>query len=391
MPNKLERLTSEVGFPIACIGITKDNEIVLGGGGGAGRSGAVFTIESHNLKSANELVLSSDEDAPTCLAIHPTERALVSSINASKEAIKKGENKNSRVFELKKKGIKAGKSTMTVCSTSDFDYQRCVGFDPTGRLFAGGSTNGTLAVIQYPQLTPAFPFIEASGEINDVGFNYSGKWLAVATNDELKIVQAKTGKLVQTIDNPHTTSGAKAVFRFARFGQGKEPLKSFPQYQQQDAKTDTGIEMKDVLYTVMNTKSRKQAYVALWDTRAWRRIATRPVCNSAITTFALSESGRLFAFATASLSIVVCDAHSLRVLLRIPAAHGFAITALAFDKEEEYLISGSADETCTVTRLPDRWPTAFDGVVEFTIANLQTIILLLVVVLAVLAALWMRR
>ncbi|KAJ2858763.1 hypothetical protein FB639_005901, partial [Coemansia asiatica] len=352
---------------------------------------AVFAIESQKLKPVNELVLSSEEDAPTCLAVHPTEKILVSSINAGKEKIKKGENKNSRVFELKKKNIKAGKSTMTVCSTSDFDYQRCMSFDPTGKLFAGGSTNGTLAVIQYPQLTPAFPFIEASDEINDVSFNHSGKWLAVATNNELKIVQARSGKLVQTIDNAHTTSGTQAVFRFTMFGQAKDPLASFSQYQQQKEKSNAAtIEMKDVLYTVMNTKSRKQAYIALWDTRVWKRIATRPVCNSAITTFALSESGRLLAFATASLSIVVCDAHSLRVLLRIPAAHSFAITALAFDKEEEYLISGSADETCSVTRLPDSWPTAFDSVVEFTIANLQAIIVVLVLILAVFAALWMR-
>ncbi|KAJ1865085.1 hypothetical protein LPJ73_000109 [Coemansia sp. RSA 2703] len=387
---KLERFTSEVGFPIGCIGVTQNNEIVLGGGGGAGRSGvknklSVYSIDSKGrmLKPVCELVLSSDEDAPTCLAVHPKERVLVSSINRGMGHITKGENANLRVFELKKKSIKEGKATMTVCSTNDFDYQKCVVFDPSGKLVAGGSTNGTLAVLNYPQLTHAFPFIEAADEVNDLDFNSSGKWLTVATDDELKVVSTKNGSLVQTIDNPHTTSGTSAVFRFARFGHSKGVLSGLNQQ-------GTVVDIKNVLYTVMNTRTRKQAYIAIWDTQTWTRLTTRPVCNSAITTFALSRDGKLLAFATASLSIVICDARTLRVLLRIPAAHSFAITALAFDRDTKYLISGSADESCQVTVLPDQWPTAFDAVAEIIMSNLQTFIVLLVIVFAIMAALYMR-
>ncbi|KAJ1884738.1 hypothetical protein LPJ66_010461 [Kickxella alabastrina] len=388
MPSKLEQFTSEVGFPIGCIGITQNNEVVLGGGGGAGRSGvknklAVYTIEKTGLKSVSELVLSSSEDAPTSLALHPKEKVLATSINASKAQIEKGENNNCRLFELKKKSIKAGKSTQSVCSTSDYDYQRCSAFDPSGKLLAGGSTNGTLSVIQYPQLVPAFPFIEASDEINDVDFNLSGKWLAVTTDKELKVISAKDGSVVQTIDNPHTAKGTSAVFRFAKFGRSKGS-KEFTALQ-------TRIELKDVLYTVLNTRSRKQAYIAMWDTNKWERLVTRPVCNSAITTFALSKSGRLLAFATASLQICICDAHTLRVLMRIHNAHGFAITVLAFDAEEKCLISGSADETCQVIVIPDKWPSATDAVVQFAVANLQAIIVVLVLMLGVLVSLALRN
>ncbi|KAJ1725226.1 hypothetical protein LPJ53_000555 [Coemansia erecta] len=386
---KLERFTSEVGFPIGCIGVTQNNEVILGGGGGAGRSGVknklgVYSVDSKAkmLKPVCELVLSSDEDAPTCLAVHPKDRVLISSVNRGTGHIKKGENTNLRAFELKKKSIKEGKAAMTVCSTSDFDYQKCVVFDPSGKLVAGGSTNGTLSVLSYPQLTPAFPFIEAADEVNDVDFSSSGKWLAVATDDELKVVSTKNGSLVQTIDNPHTTSGTQAVFRFARFGHSKGVLSGL---NRQDV-----VDIKNVLYTVMNTRTRKQAYIAIWDTQTWARLTTRPVCNSAITTFTMSRDGRLLAFATASLSIVVCDAHSLRVLLRIPAAHSFAITALAFDRDARYLVSGSADESCHVTVLPDRWPTALDAVAEIIMNNLQTVIVILVIVFAILTALYMR-
>ncbi|KAJ2048203.1 hypothetical protein H4S04_003976 [Coemansia sp. S16] len=386
MAHRAKRLTTEVGFPISCIGVTLGNEVVLGGGGGPGRSGvknklAVYSIDSAGLelKKVSEAILSSEEDAPTCLAVHPNEKIVVSSINTCKDAIQKGNNSNCRVFELSKKSIKAtGKAAKTICSTSDYDYQKCIAIDALGKLVAGGSTDGTLAVVQYPSLRQAFPYVEAAGEVNDVDFNASGKWLAVVTDSELKVVSTKDGSLVQNIDGPHTASGQPAVFRFAKFGAGNK------------SKLKSGTELKNVLYTVLNTKSRKLAYIAMWDTKKWSRIATRPVCQSAITTFALSPSGKLLAVATASLQIAICDAHTLKVLMRIPAAHSFAITALAFDRDDKHLISGSADETCQVLKLPETWPNAFDNVADLVMANLQAVIITIVLLIAILVALLVR-
>ncbi|KAJ1765653.1 hypothetical protein IW140_006407 [Coemansia sp. RSA 1813] len=372
MPTKLERSTENVGFPIGCIGVTQSNEIVLGGGGGTGRSGV-----RNKLVLTHELELSSEEDAPTCLATNPKGKTIISSINRSDDDIKEGLNKNCRVFTVTKKSINAGKVANTICSTSDYDYQKSITFDPSGKLVASGSTDGTLAVLQYPSLHPAFPFVDAANEINDVCFNAEGKWLSVVTNDELKILTAKTGALVQTIDNPHTSSGQPAVFRFARFGSEKGALRF------NTGAKSSATKLKDALYTVLNTKTRKQAYIAVWNTRTWKRIATRPVCNSAITTFAISSDGTLLAFATASLQIGICDAHSLRVLARIQNAHGFAITALAFDNTGKHLISGSADETCQIIRIPDVWPTAFETFSTVVRDNIQTIIMIFVLLLAI--------
>ncbi|KAJ2402285.1 hypothetical protein GGI23_000820 [Coemansia sp. RSA 2559] len=372
MTNTLERSTENVGFPIGCIGVTRDNEIVLGGGGGTGRSGVRNKLVL-KLKRSHELELSNEEDAPTCLAVNPKGKTIVSSINMSDDTIKKGANKNCRIFTVTKKDISAGKAANTICSTSDYDYQKSIAFDAAGKLVASGSTDGTLAVLLYPSLHPAFPFVEAAGEINDVCFNAQGKWLAVATNDELKILSAKTGALVQTIDNPHTSSGQSAVFRFARFGSEKGTLRL----------NSSRTKLKDALYTVLNTKSRKQAYIAVWNTVSWKRIATRPVCNSAITTFAMSGDGALLAFATASLQISICDAHSLRVLARIQNAHAFAITALAFDSSGKFLVSGSADETCQVIRIPAKWPTAIESFSAMFHDNIQTIIMVFVLLVAI--------
>ncbi|KAJ2552486.1 hypothetical protein EV175_003291 [Coemansia sp. RSA 1933] len=389
MTTKLNHSTENVGFPIGCISVTQANEIVLGGGGGTGRSGvrnklAVYSIDtgSNRLKRTHELELSSEEDAPTCLAASPKGKGIVSSINQSDADIKRGANKNCRAFTVAKKAISAGKAASTICSTSDYDYQKAIAFDPAGKLVASGSTDGTLAVLQYPSLHPAFPFVDAASEINDVCFSTNGKWLAASTNAELRIIASKTGSLVQTIDNPHTASGQPAVFRFARFGSavGKVRIRS----------AGPAVRLKDVLYTVLNTKSRKQAYIAMWNTTSWTRIATRVVGNSAITTFAISSDGSLLAFATASLQIAICDARSLRVLTRIQNAHAFAITALAFDNHGKYLVSGSADETCHVFVIPSKWPTVLETVSVAVHDNIQSIIMVFVLLLAIALSFYVR-
>ncbi|PIA16740.1 WD40 repeat-like protein [Coemansia reversa NRRL 1564] len=386
MVKQLERTSLEVGIPISCIGVTQSNDVVFGGGGGPGRSGvqnklAVYRIDDKNeLVKANELVLSSDEDAPTCLAIHPKENALVCSVNASKEQIKKGENNNCRLYALDKdSSVKPGNTAMTICSSTDMDYQRCIAFSPSGKLIAGGATNGTLAVVENPSLCRAFPYVEATDEINDVDFNESSAWLVAATDAELKVLSTKDGSLVKSIEDPHTSSGARAVFRFARFGRGKGTLR-----------TGSQVKRSSLLYTVLNTRSRKGAYIVQWDTDKWTRTATRFAAHSPITTFALSYNGELLAFATASLQIAICDAHSLKVLMRIKDAHTFAITALAFDKENRRLISGSADESCRVFVLPDTWPTPADIAVAFAKDHIQIIAMVLALLIAIVAAFSMR-
>ncbi|KAI9473034.1 quinon protein alcohol dehydrogenase-like superfamily [Coemansia mojavensis] len=370
---KLERQrhTAKVGFPVACIGITPSNQVVLGGGGGPGRSGvqnklAVYSIGDAGLQQQSELVLKSDEDAPTCLAVHPKEGALVASINGTSSDIQAGSSRNLRVFALAKGRIRAGKATKTICSSDQMDYQKCIRFSSAGSMVAGGATDGTLSVVKYPSLKPVSAFVGAADEINDVDFGEQDRWLAAATDAEIKVLLVADSSTVKSIRDPRTASGERAVFRFARFGTGKA----------------------DVLFTVLNTRSRKSCYVVQWDTKTWARIGTRRVAHSAATTFAMSHGGDLLAVATASLQICVCDARTLKVLLRIPAAHSFAITALAFDKDDRRLVSASADETCQAIVLPEAWPTAVDRLAGYARDHSQLLAVLLAALLAVLVALF---
>ncbi|KAJ2250572.1 hypothetical protein GGH97_000630 [Coemansia sp. RSA 475] len=372
MPNPAHRYTVNVGFPVGCIGVTHENKIVLGGGGGPGRSGVQNKLSIYSLDDSSaslnlnaELVLSSDEDAPTCLAMHPKDKTFVCSINASAAEIKQGKNQNCRMFSYTKTKITKTKQAPSVGSTSDVDYQKCIAMSESGKMVVGGATDGTLSVVHVPALRPVFPFIDARSEINDVGFSNDEKWLVAATDSELRVLSTTNAELVRRIDDPRISGGERAVFRFARFGQ-----------------TNT-------LYTVLNTRARNGAYIVVWSTE-WVRSAMRRVSSSPITTFALGPRG-LLAFATASLHVVVCDAKTLRVLLRVPAAHSFAITALAFDRDGKHLVSASADQTCQVYVLPDTWPTPLQTAVAVGRDYAQVIAIVLVLVLAVVLALVLRR
>ncbi|KAJ2659616.1 hypothetical protein IW148_004145 [Coemansia sp. RSA 1199] len=373
MPIPANRYTVNVGFPVGCIGVTHANKIVLGGGGGPSRSGvqnklSIYSIDdsTSTLNLNAELVLSSDEDAPTCLAMHPKDKLFVCSINTSMAEIKQGKNQNCRLFSYTKTKITMGKQAKCMGSTRDVDYQKCIAMSASGKLVVGGATDGTLSVVRVPTLKPVFPFIDARDEINDVGFSNDDKWLVAATDSELRVLSTTDAELVRRIDDPRISGGERAVFRFARFGQ-----------------TNT-------LYTVLNTRARNCAYIVVWDTNKWVRTATRRVSSSPITTFALGPHG-LLAFATASLHVVVCDAKSLRVLMRVPAAHSFAITALAFDRDGKHLVSASADQTCQVYVLPDVWPTPLQTAVAVVRGHAQVIAIVFVLVLAILLALVLRR
>ncbi|KAJ2822901.1 hypothetical protein IWW50_004021, partial [Coemansia erecta] len=379
MPTLADRYTVDVGFPVACIGLTQTNEVVLGGGGGASRSGvqnklAAFAIDdtARTLRPTKELVLSSAEDAPTCLAMHPHEKLIACSINASDGEIAAGNNRNCRLFAYTKANIKPGKRTCVLGSTDAADYLKCIAFSASGELVVGGATDGTLSVVGVPKMRPALASIDAGGEINDVGFGARDRWLVAATDAELKVLAVKDASLVRCIDDPHTRAGERAVFRFARFGRGE----------------DSDADMSHILYTVLNTRSRRGAYIVLWSSaEAWARVATRRVSQSPITAFALSRDGTMLAFATAALQIAICDARSLKVLVRVPDAHSFAITALSFDRDDRRLVSASADHTCQVFVLPERWPTPPETALAFITDNTQPIAIVLVLIVAIILAL----
>ncbi|KAJ1678994.1 hypothetical protein EV182_002944, partial [Spiromyces aspiralis] len=327
MPIPLDISTYNAGFPVFCIGATHSKDVVIGGGGGPGSTGVSnrlvvlkLSIEERMLEKKTVLLLDSAEDAPTCLAISPKGDTVVCGINSSNEAIKAGKNENFRVFDFAKSEISPGTTKVkTVASTDPNDYQ--------------------VSVLDFPTLKPRFKPMKAPDEVFSIAFSTDDKQVAVLLRRQLRILNAKDGTTLKTI-NPVVKPNNDAIeFRSCCYAK------------------DRGA---PVLLTALNASSQKHSYIVKWDIKSWEKLLQHKVASSPITAFCVSRDGKLIAFATKSMNVVVCSTATLKTLIIAHNVHNFPITCITFDAETKFVITGSADETCKLIRLPDRWPNIID-------------------------------
>ncbi|ORX90146.1 WD40 repeat-like protein [Basidiobolus meristosporus CBS 931.73] len=334
---------SSIGFPIYAVSFSQDDKLIAAGGGGAGRTGVQNKISMYDIdlkdkkfKLAQEAILEKEEDAPMCLSVHPKKEILVCGINSSEEKIKAGKNTNCRVFAYDHDKIEVKTSAQTLKAKSPDHYQKVVRFSPEGNLILSCTTNGEITLLKYPSMKYAFdPVNWDEKEILDADFDSTGKQIALITEGELRVLSTNNGSIVQTIENPVLNKSNTCIFRACRFG--KKETKGF-------------------LYSVVNTKSRDRAFITKWDTHSWDRLGNCPVSRKPVTSFCISDDGKLLAFGTSDMSIIILDANSLRTLKIIPSAHGFPVTSLSFNRDSTLLVSGSVDNTCRVIEIPDKWP-----------------------------------
>ncbi|PVZ97027.1 hypothetical protein BB558_007040 [Smittium angustum] len=327
MPSEISRIATNIGFPISCIAITENDEIIIGGGGGPGRSGVKNKIiigkinpEKLKLSIKAEHEFGNDEDAPTCIALHPRERNLVAGVNCKRDEILNGENKSVRVFEIQKKKFIQKNSVKINDSIKIEDYLFLTRKD----LFCVVDLV-TERCLNFPSLTKRIPTQKANQEVVGADINLNSKLIAIVTASELRVINSNTGDLVQTVSDPHVASGEGAMFRALKFGNTRKT--------------------SHLLYTVLNMKSRKGAYIAVWNMDTWKRTITKQVSKSPVTSFCISFDKNLVAVANSTNEIIILDLSTLKIVLSIPNAHTFAITSLSFNKSSNYLVSGSADET----------------------------------------------
>ncbi|KAF9436548.1 hypothetical protein BGZ76_003636 [Entomortierella beljakovae] len=327
----MANFSHKVGIPIFGAQFTIDDNLIIAGGGGASRTGVQNKIIIYKINTASqtldtlvEKILSRDEDAPMSICAHPEEPALVCGINSEISKIEKGENENCR-------------SKGTLVSRDQEDYQRVVRFNSDGSLLATGGTDGVFAIIKYPSLVAAFPITQFKGHsILDLDFSEDGEHIAVVSTQNLWIVSAKTGRVLEVITNPVLNKRKVFEFRKCRFGTGM---------------------YANVLYTVVNGGKNSRPFICMWNTATWTRIRTLTVGAKPVTALAISHDGRLLALGSADLSIRICSSKTLKVLMTVPKAHDFPVTGLAFNKDSTVLVSGSVDTTCRVVAIPKTFPT----------------------------------
>ncbi|CAG8508862.1 9469_t:CDS:10 [Ambispora gerdemannii] len=346
---KIEKHSWDIDFPVYCAGFSPAGELLIGGGGGASKTGVLYSLQVTNWKldKLSEIELATDEDAPSSMAFHPEDNVIACAINSNEEKIKAGENQNCRIFRYSNEKIQSVNRIQTLTSKNPNDYQKVTAFSKDGRYLATGGSDSRLMVLKYPSLDVAFPPVNYDQkEIYDVDFDTTGKQLCAY--GLLKTENASRPLIVLFLKKLRNVYSGHA-----------EASESF-------------------LYTVINSTSRNKAFIVKWDQQTWDKVAERIVSKKPIVAFTISDNGKLLAYASSDMSIGVVSSDNLRVLLKVPNVHQQPAVALSFNHDTSLLVSGSFDNTVHIIKIPEKFGIA---------VPLALIVIVLFSLLAVLVAL----
>ncbi|KAI8094597.1 WD40-repeat-containing domain protein [Thamnidium elegans] len=332
-----------VGIPIFGLAFTSSNQLIMGGGGGAGRSGVKNKLSSYkvdvrrkDLEEDATFQFEAGEDAPMCLDAHPTKPFVVTGVNSSVENMSEGRNENCRLFQIESDKFKLEKTINTLSSTKQEDFQRVVRFSQDGTLVATGTTDGKVHVFRYPEfeLLSEPMIVSTEDEVLDVDFNLEKEKLTCCLKDGLKLINLRgknVGQVVQTISTKSIVKNQKTQFRAFRYGRGYT---------------------KDFGFAIVNGVTKPGSYVVKYDAYSFEQLKVVNIGAKPVTAISLSQDGSILAFATADLSITLMNAQTLKVLYKLKDAHSFPITSIAISPDRLLLASASADSTCCIVSLP---------------------------------------
>ncbi|KAK0191246.1 WD40 repeat-like protein [Armillaria mellea] len=378
-------------FPVYSSAFIANNELVLGGGGGASRSGIKNKLrlyhvgEDRSVDILDEFELDAGEDAPMSMATNVQSHTLVCGANSTEELVAKGQNENCRAFAIKDHKLNFLRKKQTLESDSVEEYQKVTVLSEDGSFVAAAGPN-IVHLMSLPSLTLRATPISTAKEIYDVAL--FGDTMVVVTTAELLVYSIpskpqkpspsknkKKGKLnattlselklQRTVEFPNSLNGVSGgTFRSGR-------------YHPKDG---------SVFYTAINTspvrswknKSMpRQAFLCKWNTDIWAVDKFRKIGDRALTCFDVSPDGQYLGFGSSDLSIGLLDANTLTPVVSILKAHEFPPTTISFSPDSHLFVSGSADNSVRVVTVPDSSSSSFSWAI---------IVLILTVLMVLLAA-----
>ncbi|KAH0840085.1 WD40 repeat-like protein [Lanmaoa asiatica] len=429
-------------FPVYSCAFIADDQVIVGGGGGASRTGIknklrLFRVsDDRQLHILNELELEKGEDAPMSMAAHPQSRTLVCGINSSPERLEKGENENCRKFSVSTDELKYF-SQCTHCSPSltsgnlddyqvrlfltpqtisySLDLQRVTVLSPNGRYLVIAGAHDVTVLIRTSQLLSTNPFSSLSsittlfhplipsvsvgnGEIYDADLSSSHLFLATRSNILVYALPANGGEHNDTTNDGAPQSNSDSLG-------GLDLIKTIDLPSISGVPSGSNVTFRaarlhptrqDMLYSVVNVilprvkhakLAKRRAYVLKWritetDGSFDACIKTiRKVCDGNLTCFDVSSDGKLLAFGASDYSLGVLDSNTLTPLLSILKAHEFSITTLRFSPTSKLLVSGGVDSSIRVVSIPE----VLGG------QSWSTIIIILIAVVVIIIAFLMRQ
>ncbi|CED85158.1 Prolactin regulatory element-binding protein/Protein transport protein SEC12p [Phaffia rhodozyma] len=398
-------------FPVYSIAFQSDSQVVLGGGGGATRSGVKnklklchVDVKAKKLDVLDEYELQAEEDAPMTLALNPKTKELAAGINSAPAQLRNGMNNHCRVFDLNDEKIQLKSSTRTFSADyserEDYPYQKLTAFSRNGSLLAVGTSHNQVSILSFPSLEPAYERLSFDrvgfGDVYDLDFSDDGSRLAVTTSTTVHVYSLSTGqgqpsgsiskpKEIEAISRDAIKIEAKSTFRGGKFGRGPTSSKFFAllnapiQKKKGDPRRafictfDASTEATS--RTAEGEKKEEKVPVEEDSKETWKVGKARVLAGKPITVCDVSTSGTMLAYGCSDLSVGIVDTSNSAPLLRILRAHALPPTVLRFNPSGNLICSGSADNTVRVITVPETFDATYGTPVAILFAVLFLVFL----------------
>ncbi|KAG6543925.1 hypothetical protein Mapa_014765 [Marchantia paleacea] len=302
--------------------------VVFGGGGGDRKNGVKNKLLlAHYAFAADVLseaiyTLSTDDDPPYRLAVHPGSNEIVCSVS-----------KDCRLVELNtEEDLKLEVSKRVVQPLQDIGEQNCLVFSGDGTRLATGGEDGHLRVFEWPSLELVMDQAGAHTAVKDIDFSLDGS-LLVSTGDNgpCRVWDLSRASAVTSL-----TANKGANLGFCRFSRdGTKPF----------------------LFITMREGGK--GVISIWNSTTWKKSTSKRLSEYPISAFAISPDGRFLAIGTSEGDVKVLNAKNLAVVLQVKSAHMVFVTSMEFSPNSRALLSVSGDSSARVTAISE--PTKWEG------------------------------
>ncbi|KAG8761415.1 hypothetical protein FRC14_003828 [Serendipita sp. 396] len=401
------------GFPVYSSSFLSSTRLVLGGGGGQGKTGVKNQLRLYDVSKPDmELTLVGEyefeagEDAPMSMAVDSTNETIVCGANSSQQAMEAGKNMHCRLFSVQGNKIDHLKSVQAMTTMTGDPYQKVTVLSPSNDVVAIGTTNNDVHLLHYPSLSRAAPVLEISaGELFDISFSAAS--VAIASSTNIFIYNLHEDKAphenILKAKNPAASPDASGTNTPVEQGKGipsssKSSKKKKPSKSQSGANgvvVEAQLESLELattlvrpklpkngsaitsfravryhpnnwttLYAVLNSTSRgsrvqRKAHIVKYEwtpkLRTWTITGTCRIGEGSITCFEISGDGAFLAYGASDCSIGIVDSRKLSPLLKILGAHEFPSTTLRFNTDRSLLVSCSADNSVRIVTVPEKF------------------------------------
>uniref|UniRef100_A0AC35UFL2 WD_REPEATS_REGION domain-containing protein n=1 Tax=Rhabditophanes sp. KR3021 TaxID=114890 RepID=A0AC35UFL2_9BILA len=408
-------------FPLYCVKVMGSRHFVVGGGGGAAKTGVPNYIEMFLITYNNfcklrrsqddiELTLQAKKTFQIDTDPHSTMNMDVLCVGKPKDGkylIAAGHDEYTNLYETMGFDVAAehegeidGPSRLMFnCRhvakfgtdfKSEQPYQKCIRFskniDAKGIKLATGGADGVVRIWNISQFlndrdptyhkTPVFVLSSHTGEVSDIDIDKEGKFLISVGADMKTIIwDINLGTKLSVLSSPPDleTSHKVRSIRFVNLDSSGRSLVFVVAYQQ------------------IRRKSKSSSFLVLFEyskeTAKTRVIEQKEIRDEAISTLGVSDCGRFTSIGSMGGLVAVYDTNSLEQLYYAKETHGIFVTGIEFlpsntlDTEsilpgpashsKASVLSISADKTIQIHHVPyPKSASTMEFLLKFTVISL---------------------